>query len=121
LRKLIEVFGVEWATQQVIPQVLEGHKHSNYLFRMTVLYAIVAMAPVVGAEPLNNSLLPMVLNLTTDPVPNVRFNAAKTLRQLMPLLDERLIAHRVKPCLATMANDPDQDVHYFASQAMQGC
>merc|ERR1719198_2044886 len=121
LRELIEVFGVAWATQQVIPQVLEGHKHSNYLYRMTVLYSIVAMAPVVGSDPLNNSLLPIALGMTTDPVPNVRFNAAKTLHQLMPLLNDHLVVHRVKPCLATMAKDPDQDVHYFASHALHGC
>ena len=47
LKKLIDVFGIEWANQAVIPQVLENAKHTNYLYRMTVLYSIVAMAPVV--------------------------------------------------------------------------
>ena len=119
LRKLIEVFGIEWA-QHIIPQILEAHKDSNYLFRMTVLYAVVAIAPVVTSEMLAGSMVPMVIHMSDDPVPNVRFNAAKTLRQLGSLLDAATVIERVKPCLSKLTEDADHDVRYFASQALQG-
>jgi len=121
LRKLIDVFGVEWGLQHVVPQVLEAHTHTNYLYRMTVLYAIVSMAPAVGPTVVASTLLPMTLHLANDAVPNVRFNAAKTLRQLTPMIEPGLLIERVKPCLTTLADDPDADVSYFAVQALQGC
>ena len=119
LRKLIDVFGVEWAKQHIIPQVLEAHKHTNYLYRMTVLYSIIAIGPAVGPEVLPTVLLPMVLHMTADPVANVRFNAAKALRHLIPFLDHATVFERVKPCLATMTDDSDKDVRYFATQGLQ--
>lgn len=88
---------------------------------MTVLYAIVQIAPVVTAEVLVGSMLPMVAHMATDPVPNVRFNAAKTLRQLVPMLDAPTVAERARPTLVTLSEDPDHDVRYFASQGLQSC
>lgn len=40
LRKLTEVFGVEWARQAIIPKVLVMGNNPNYLFRMTTIFAI---------------------------------------------------------------------------------
>ena len=101
--------------------MLANHTHTNYLYRMTSLYAIAALGPIVGTEVLCSSMLPLVLAMGADPVPNVRFNVAKTLRQLLPLLDATTIAERVRPCLLTLAEDSDSDASYFANQALQGC
>ena len=68
---------------------------------------------------LGGAMLPLVLQMAIDAVPNVRFNAAKTLQQIAPLLDSVAVQERVKPCLATMSEDPDQDVSFFASQGLQ--
>lgn len=40
LRKLTEVFGVEWAKQQIIPKITAMANHSNYLYRMTTIFAM---------------------------------------------------------------------------------
>lgn len=40
LKKLTEVFGVEWAQNTIIPKVLSLYTHPNYLYRMTTLSAI---------------------------------------------------------------------------------
>lgn len=37
LRKLTEVFGVEWAKSTLIPKVVPMGQHTNYLYRMTTL------------------------------------------------------------------------------------
>jgi serine/threonine-protein phosphatase 2A regulatory subunit A len=44
LRKLTEVFGVEWAKQTIIPKVLAMGQHSNYLYRMTTIFAITVIS-----------------------------------------------------------------------------
>jgi serine/threonine-protein phosphatase 2A regulatory subunit A len=40
LKKLTEVFGVEWARSTIIPKVLAMGAHPNYLYRMTTCFAI---------------------------------------------------------------------------------
>lgn len=40
LKKLTDVFGVEWARTAIIPKVLSMGDHSNYLYRMTTIFAI---------------------------------------------------------------------------------
>lgn len=40
LKKLIEVFGVDWAKSSLIPKIVEMSKNPNYLFRMTTVFAI---------------------------------------------------------------------------------
>ena len=88
---------------------------------MTVLYAIAALAPIVGAQLVNGTMLPLVVQMAGDPVANVRLNAAQTLRQLVPLLDSAAVLERVKPCLSTMSTDRDEDVSYYAQQGLQAC
>lgn len=40
LRKLTEVFGVNWAKDSIIPKVMAMGQHPNYLYRMTTCFAI---------------------------------------------------------------------------------
>jgi serine/threonine-protein phosphatase 2A regulatory subunit A len=40
LKKLTEVFGVEWARTQIVPKVVNMGSHPNYLYRMTTVQAI---------------------------------------------------------------------------------
>lgn len=40
LKKLTEVFGVEWASQAIVPKVMEMGRHPNYLYRMTTCFAV---------------------------------------------------------------------------------
>ena len=117
--RLIEVFGMEWGQQQIIPQVFAAHTHTNYLYRMTVLYSMAALAPTVGADFLAGTMLPLALRMSSDPVANVRLLAGKTFAQLIPQLDSATLVERVKPCLHSLVSDSDDDVRYFASQALQ--
>jgi len=63
LKKLTEVFGVEWAQNNIIPKVLALYTHPNYLYRMTTLFAI-----SVRRTPRSWSLAPSAhtLCLSTD-------------------------------------------------------
>jgi serine/threonine-protein phosphatase 2A regulatory subunit A len=40
LKKLTEVFGVDWARTQIVPKVVAMGSHPNYLYRMTTVQAI---------------------------------------------------------------------------------
>jgi serine/threonine-protein phosphatase 2A regulatory subunit A len=53
-------------------------------------------------------------------VPNVKFNAAKMLERMAPLVDRGVLDSTIKPALREMAEDGDADVRFYASQALYG-
>lgn len=82
-------------------------------------------------------------------VPNIKFNVAKVLQSLIPIVDHsvsfflhkfgpivrgqngqqksdrddlcnlQVVESTIKPCLVDLSEDPDVDVRYFANQAIQ--
>lgn len=40
LKKLTDVFGVDWANESIIPKVVLMGQHPNYLYRMTTCFAV---------------------------------------------------------------------------------
>jgi len=57
LKKLTEVFGVDWASEAIIPKVTVMGKHPNYLYRMTTCFAIsVCFIFFIGCFARANSL-----------------------------------------------------------------
>lgn len=61
LRKLTEVFGVEWAQGSIIPKVMAMGQHPNYLYRMTTCFAIsvsiLMLREIRKCRPLTSSRL----------------------------------------------------------------
>ena len=51
-------------------------------------------------------------------VPNIRFNVAKMLERLVPLLEAQVTDQSVRPVLQELTEDPDTDVRFYASQAL---
>jgi serine/threonine-protein phosphatase 2A regulatory subunit A len=45
LKNLTEVFGVEWATEAIVPKVMAMGQHPNYLYRMTTCFAVTVSPP----------------------------------------------------------------------------
>ncbi|CAL5442214.1 unnamed protein product [Camellia sinensis] len=135
VKRLAEEFGPEWAMQHIIPQVLtwlpteerlvtwfvlDMINNPHYLYRMTILHAICLLAPVMGPEITCSKLLPVVITASKDRVPNIKFNVAKVLQSLIPIVDQsRVVEKTIRPCLVELSEDPDVDVRYFASQALQ--
>lgn len=94
LQKLAAEFGPEWAKEHLVPQVskfdmkptrvmrltdqlpktmsdlqvLAMVNNSHYLYRMTILTAVAALAPAVSHEVLCNSMLPVVISCAKDKV-----------------------------------------------------
>ncbi|XP_055338980.1 serine/threonine-protein phosphatase 2A 65 kDa regulatory subunit A alpha isoform-like [Paramacrobiotus metropolitanus] len=118
LRRLVEKFGLDWAKQTVIPKITELSKAQSYLHRLICLQCIRNLADVVGREASMKLLLPILMILAVDPVPNVRFNVAKTLREVAPTLDEGTRTNQVKQALQKLKEDKDADVQHFADQAL---
>eukprot|EP01095_Lingulamoeba_sp_RSL-Kostka_P017418 TRINITY_DN9023_c0_g1_i1.p1 TRINITY_DN9023_c0_g1~~TRINITY_DN9023_c0_g1_i1.p1 ORF type:complete len:585 (+),score=188.29 TRINITY_DN9023_c0_g1_i1:120-1874(+) len=119
LKKLIEVFGLEWAQNNIIPKVLNRHSHSNYLYRMTTLCAIGHLSEVVTKEIIVETMLPLVVKMASDPVPNIRFNVAKILNTVSKYVDPEVTEKDIIPTLQQLLEDKDKDVQYFANESIQ--
>ncbi|CAF0819745.1 unnamed protein product [Rotaria sp. Silwood1] len=119
LKKLVEKFGRDWAQGTVIPKVIQLARDQNYLYRMTCLFAINALAEPCGQDITQRMMLPTILTLASDTVANVRFNVAKTLQRIYPILDQSALALQVKPCLEKLSQDSDHDVQHFANEALE--
>ncbi|ORX37393.1 armadillo-type protein [Kockovaella imperatae] len=124
LKKLTDVFGVEWARATIIPKVLEMGDHPNYLYRMTTIFAITTMASSLNVQIIRDTVLDAALSLSEDPIPNIRFNVAKCLETLAGVLStspdgQELIQRRIIPAVSKLQNDTDADVRYFSNKAME--
>ncbi|KAG2265586.1 hypothetical protein Bca52824_072665 [Brassica carinata] len=129
LKRLAEEFGSEWAMQHLVPQVvLEMVNNPHYLHRMMALRVISLMAPVMGSEitcsfrektekRLFSNVLLHISNLCR--VPNIKFNVAKLLQSLIPIVDQSVVDKTIRQWLVDLGEDPDVDVRYFANQALQ--
>ena len=51
----------------------------------------------------------------------MKFNVAKMLEKMAPLLDRSAVDATIKPALRELAEDPDADVRFYAAQALYGC
>lgn len=119
LTKLAEVFGVDWAKENIIPKVTDLGADNSYLFRITALFAIKDVSAILGEVLTTDKLLPVALSMATDPVPNVRFNVAKTLGIIVQHLSLSALDKDVMPLLGNLCSDSDADVRYFAEEALQ--
>ena len=80
-----------------------------------------ALADVLQGDVLQTVLVPPVLGLAEDPVPNIRFNVCKTLQKLVPHVDGSCVSSQIKPVLTNLQSDVDRDVKFFASNALSVC
>ncbi|CAN6876004.1 unnamed protein product [Brassica oleracea] len=118
VKRLAEEFGPEWAMQHIVPQVLEMISNPHYLYRMTILRAVSLLALVMGSEITCSKLLPVVMTGAKDRqiifyyhrVPNIKFNVAKVLQSLIPIVDQSVVENTIRPGLVELSEDPDVDV-----------
>lgn len=127
LRYLADIFGEEWACAHVVPRIKEMQSNAAFSKRLTALFAVQVLltkderrsAPSRGMVA--DALLPMVLNLASDPVPNIRFNVAKTLVQVSILFKQDFGSappQELALVLSKLATDLDRDVRYHAEVAI---
>ena len=82
------------------------------------------MAPALDIEALKESVIQAVVTLSSDPIPNIRFNVAKALEVLSTVLANQaggreLVQQSILPSLHRLKDDTDADVRFFASKALE--
>jgi len=77
---------------------------------MTTLFAISALSEVIDGDVITDKMLPTVVKLSKDKVPNIRFNVAKCLGIISSKVKINDLQQTIKPCLLQLQNDRDSDV-----------
>jgi len=113
VKSLIEALGSQWAERQLLPKLLLIQGNSNYLYRITIIFIIQEVALILTPETLSKSIAPVLILLSKDSVPNIRMNAAKALKTVIPILKDKS-ADMCKKALSQMTEDSDPDVKYIA-------
>ena len=79
-----------------------------------------SLADALHSELVQEEVLPALLTMASDPVPNIRFNVAKTLEKLAPRVGPEVVSAEIAPCLSHLVEtDADRDVKYFARCALR--
>mmetsp|Transcript_57975 Transcript_57975/g.173043 ORF Transcript_57975/g.173043 Transcript_57975/m.173043 type:complete len:89 (+) Transcript_57975:621-887(+) len=77
------------------------------------------MTTVMEPDTARIELLPMVLDMASDAVPNIRFNVAKGLQIMAPVCGKEICDTQIRPVLSLLVEDPDRDVRYFATKTLE--
>lgn len=75
-------------------------------------------------EVIRDHVLQVLLTLIADPIPNIRFNVAKSLEVMATTINTTaegrdISEKRIAPAVDTLRRDADADVRYFANKAFQ--
>jgi len=93
--------------------------------KLNFLLPLQTLAQVATPPVLANVIIPTVLQLSNDPIPNIRFNVAKSIEILSPALKNpdlvSLVNDQIKPTLTRLHDDSDVDVKYFSARAIAAC
>uniref|UniRef100_A0A8C5BE86 Protein phosphatase 2, regulatory subunit A, beta b n=1 Tax=Gadus morhua TaxID=8049 RepID=A0A8C5BE86_GADMO len=114
LMKLVEKFGAEWAQNTIVPKVLGMANDPNYLHRMTTLFCINALSEACGQDITTKQMLPVVLKMSNDQVANVRFNVAKSLQKIGPVLDSKCVVLAFHCCAISHSSITCTKCPYFS-------
>jgi serine/threonine-protein phosphatase 2A regulatory subunit A len=130
LMQLTELFGEEWAVELIIPRIGRMQMHQNYLHRTTALYVLQVVVRCLSLTAINKKVLPIIILMAADPVPNIRFITAKTI-QIVYMSSSSLkasnsntslyaaTAEELSSVLSKLLQDPDRDVKFYAALAMK--
>ena len=117
LKNLSGIFGQEFTKSKIIPRIKDLYNNSNYLCRLNAIRGIELLAEVLEDSVVRDQVVPLLIKMSKDPVPNVRFNVAKcaqSIKATFPSVSLPVVAS----CLKELAKDNDIDVQYFANEAL---
>jgi serine/threonine-protein phosphatase 2A regulatory subunit A len=81
------------------------------------------IAPSLSLDIVRSDIIEPLLQLALDPIPNIRFNVAKSLEVVATTFGRtpeghEIVQQKIVPALEQQKNDQDADVRYFAARAL---
>ena len=122
-KALTKMFGNDWSVEHIVPQIVKLYRESkNYVYRIAALSTMATLSKELGQDITESCFVAIITDgACKDPVPNVRFGAAKTLQEVVPIVGELAREMKIKPTLEAMTEKPekDVDVRFYAARALE--
>ncbi|CEO95883.1 hypothetical protein PBRA_004596 [Plasmodiophora brassicae] len=119
IKLLVANFGAEWGQNKLIPEIIKHFEsRTNYLHRLVPHQIVVECAPLFKPSFSSTTLLGILTAAAKDSTANVRISAARHLGAIGPSFETAIKRDQIMPALVKLKDDPDQDVKYFAEQAI---
>ena len=116
IQELTALFGTDWACECLLPAIDDIRQNSSYLRRLTAVRACGRMAIEMDSSVAQTEVLPIVLEMATDTVANIRFNVARSLEEIGPICEPGVYQQQILPILSLLQDDPDRDVRFYAEK-----
>mmetsp|Transcript_7929 Transcript_7929/g.19493 ORF Transcript_7929/g.19493 Transcript_7929/m.19493 type:complete len:657 (-) Transcript_7929:251-2221(-) len=116
IAELTALFGTDWACEFLLPSIDDIRQNASYLRRLTAVQACGKMATEMDPSIAQIEILPIILEMATDTVANIRFNVALTLGEMGPICERTVYQQQIHPILTLLQDDPDRDVRFFAEK-----
>ena len=109
----------KWLEYTIINVYDSFASHEKFTLRIFTLQSINKLHTEVSEKVLNDKLYSTYMKpLASDPVPNIRFNFAKTCQLLYPRLSNSNKLSCAEQLMDMASTDEDFDVRFFCSKAI---
>jgi serine/threonine-protein phosphatase 2A regulatory subunit A len=116
---LKDTLGSQWFEKTVKEKVREFSRSDKCMIRIMSIFVVRTVYPCIDPDILNKDLVPVIIGLKDDSVPNIKFNIARILEELSSTLSRENIFIGKSALEGMQENDSDEDVKYFASKTLK--
>lgn len=110
---------INWSYEKIFP-TFKTYASEDYLVRLTMLSAFQGFLKLEAVvDRFRADCLALLLQATTDKVPNIRLRAAQILHSIQPLSHLQDAKDQIQEGINSLQNDKDKDVRYFATHIMR--
>lgn len=116
---LKKTLGDKWFERIVKEKVREFSRSDKCAIRIQAIFLVKIIYKHIDSDILNKDLIPVIIGLKDDSVPNIKFNMARILNDLSESLSRENLFIGKSALTALKDNDTDEDVVYFSSKALK--
>jgi hypothetical protein len=118
IQNLAQVFGEKYVRSEILPFLDKLQSDPSHVHRSTAIQCYNTLTGVVSSDICCSVILPKVISMSKDAVPNVRFAVVKSLHLFWTTsgVDATQMDEILKLC-ETLLTDTDKDVRYYAKKA----
>ncbi|CAI2362714.1 unnamed protein product [Moneuplotes crassus] len=110
--------GEDWFERTAKEKVREFSRSEKCSIRIQSIFLVRIIHDHIDPDILNKDIIPVIIGLKDDSVPNIKFNISKTLDELSGLLSRENIFIGKSALTSLCENDSDEDVKYFSKKAL---
>jgi serine/threonine-protein phosphatase 2A regulatory subunit A len=114
-----EQFNEKWLESLLMEKLSEFSSHSKFAIRIHTLFIINSVFHELSDSFINEKLYKTFMKkLASDPVPNIRFNFAKTVKAIHNRLSNSSKMDSSEVLKKMQQSDDDFDVKFYAGQTL---